>query len=259
MPILWLLAGFRRVGHSGSIATYKSQVWLYPDHGYGIFIDSNGPASATTTRALILILQYISDALLGQQQWLNVSTVCSFPYPWQPDVLEEDEDMTHDAMPLPNDTIPDLHRYAGIYTNLGFGNVAISVPEKDMFDEHSGEDVHTPQRLRMRMGQAFDAYLYFNASTHTFYTNFTDKYWYYNERIPLRFQLSTDKRLMDKLFMPMHPPYDIVTPAVFVRGMDPEQHFIRTQDNYFCGSASGCIKCLLRPSSLILFILLNLL
>jgi hypothetical protein len=229
--------GFRRLGHSGSIATYKSQVWYYPDEGFGVFIATNGPPIGTTTRALTLMLHYISATLLGQRKWLNASTACTFPSPWLPEDLQEPGEgdiITNGPPPLPNDTFANLHSYAGVYSHPGFGNIIISVPDPDDLSMRTARPV---TKLRMRMGRAYDAFLYFKSSSNTFYTNFTGIFWYSHVRIPLKFHYNSDKRVMDRLYMPMHFPYDTVEPACFVRGEDPKKYFNHIHEHYYCSAS----------------------
>ena len=186
------------------------------------------------------MVHYISDALLRQSQWLNSSTACTFPAPWRHDDPDDEEDVVMNVPPpLPNDTIANLHSYAGVYSHPGFGNILISVPELEKSQsEGSSSSTHHVSRLRLRMGRAFDAFLYYNDSSDTFYTNFTGIYWYSNDRIPIKFQQSEDKRLMNRLYMPMHSPYELVRPACFIRGEDPKKYFKYSHEHYYCSAMS---------------------
>lgn len=58
------MAGKRRVWHSGSISTYLSHVWLYPENGIGIFADIAGPYRYDTSYVFFDLLNAISDLVV---------------------------------------------------------------------------------------------------------------------------------------------------------------------------------------------------
>lgn len=70
--------------HSGSISTYKTQVWLFPDQGYGLFVSVAGPNRPDTTTALIDLMHQISDVLLERHQRQSSSTDATMSPPTEP-------------------------------------------------------------------------------------------------------------------------------------------------------------------------------
>ena len=222
------ISGYKKIWHSGSIATFKSQVWLYLDKGFGIYVTSNGPPASSTTRALKSILQYISDILLGEMPWLNTTTICTFPKPWKTEEKpEESDDEPASFHELSQQNSP--HRsseYMGKYSNPGFGDVIIS----------SG--VHTP--LGFKMGQILEADLHYNASEDKFYTNFTGKYWYFKERIPLQFGDYITNKGYDTVYIPLYSPFDQVEAMPFFKGSSKEKYYtLRGDFNGYCTLNAG--------------------
>lgn len=70
--------------HSGGLYSYISLLWTFPDMGVGIFASVNGPGyGLLSTFHNALSFSYISDYLLGLEPWLNSTTACTFPKPWQ--------------------------------------------------------------------------------------------------------------------------------------------------------------------------------
>jgi hypothetical protein len=59
---------------------YSSLVTLIPDMNIGIFTTMNGDDPGYRYR--FLLHNYIGDLLLGENPWLNKTTLCTFPEPW---------------------------------------------------------------------------------------------------------------------------------------------------------------------------------
>lgn len=188
--------------------------------GYGIYTSCNGPPLSSTTQVLKSILRYVSDIILGETPWLNATTVCTFPAPWVTEDEADDNSMSHD--PLPDDDPPrPLESYTGTFTNPGFGDIIISR--------------HPSNQLEMHMGQLLHAFLHYNSSETTFYTNLTDKYWYLNDRIPLQFTSYMSSYGFDTLNIPLYSPFDKVEPTPFFkRNGDEKYETLRKKFNVFC-------------------------
>ena len=60
-----------------------SRLALLPGVNAGFFTVTSGPQSASKSKVLSVISYLVSDFLLRQGAWLNHTTVCSYPAPWQ--------------------------------------------------------------------------------------------------------------------------------------------------------------------------------
>ncbi|XP_041357397.1 uncharacterized protein LOC121374360 [Gigantopelta aegis] len=111
---------FRSVQHNGIVDAYKSQLTLYPDLQTGIFISQTGP----TLHELLTF--YLTDILLGDQPWLNASTVCSFPAPWAPR-----EGAFDNSFDVTNQKVTDVDKYVGRYGHRFAGDATVKVGSAD--------------------------------------------------------------------------------------------------------------------------------
>lgn len=189
-----ILAGYKRVWHSGSISAYKSQLWMYPDMDFAIFIAANS-LSSSATQGLSQIMYFISDLLLREKPWFNVSSIRSECGATDP---VDDTDLPTDPRPRPH---PD---FLGVYANPAFGNVTVSYEA-------------TRNALRLSMGQFLTADLHYNRSDDTFYGAHDGVIWFRRERIPVRFRNSLSGGDVDVLEMPLSGPKETKHMASFVK------------------------------------------
>lgn len=180
--------------HSGSISTYKSQLWFYPDKDFGIFIAANS-LSSSATQGLGQIMYFISDLLLREKPWFNVSSIQSECGATEP---QDDTDLPTDPRPRPH---PD---FLGVYANSVFGNVTVSYNA-------------TRNALRLSMGRFLTADLHYNRSDDTFYGAHDGVIWFRRERIPVRFRNSLSGGDVDVLEMPLSGPKETKHMASFVK------------------------------------------
>ena len=167
------MAGYKRIWHSGSISTYKSQVWLYPDADFGLFISTHGPHLADTTGGLVDILHFISDVLLGEPATADAST-CS----------RADIGATNPTPPAPGDElIRPAEDYFGDYANRAFGNIRV------FRDDAPTDDDDSP--LRMTMGTLLTGDLRYSRAEDVFYVVSTGLYWFNVDPLPIRFRNSS--------------------------------------------------------------------
>ena len=172
-----------------------------------MYIVCNGPPKATTTWALIHILQYITDMMTSHTPWINSTTACTFPAPW-----ESNNGRSSTTVGLADDSLPSgVKDFQGTFHHPGFGDINITYNDNR-------------NRLRMRMGQYLDAILLYNKTADTFYTNFTGKYWYSPYKIPLTFKRSLPSGEIDVLYMPLNSPWSEVEPFPFARGQARQLH-----------------------------------
>ena len=75
--------GFRNVWHSGGLASYRTMLWTFPEMNIGLFASINGPPFGTDAYFhRIVSFYFMADRLLGLTPWLNETSACSFPEPW---------------------------------------------------------------------------------------------------------------------------------------------------------------------------------
>ena len=75
--------GYRIVGHDGSLASFQTLMWTFPELDIGLFASLNGPGPGTLAgNHLVSVFYHIADHLLGLNPWLNETTACTFPKPW---------------------------------------------------------------------------------------------------------------------------------------------------------------------------------
>ncbi|XP_061172484.1 uncharacterized protein LOC133181862 [Saccostrea echinata] len=69
--------------HGGSMFSYSAVVVTDPETQIGIAVTQNGLYPISLERDLYPLAYYLKDILQGQIPWLNKSTICSYPEPWQ--------------------------------------------------------------------------------------------------------------------------------------------------------------------------------
>ncbi|KAK3599541.1 hypothetical protein CHS0354_006676 [Potamilus streckersoni] len=107
--------GYTKFQHGGSLMTYQSLIWLFPDQNIGIFGSVNGPAtSVESDRALNSVFYYLSDILLSETVWMNETLACTFPKPFS-SPLKRSASIDSDLI---NPVIPILDKYVGRYGNV---------------------------------------------------------------------------------------------------------------------------------------------
>ncbi|XP_046576125.1 penicillin-binding protein 4-like [Haliotis rubra] len=125
--------GYNVIMHTGSIHSYISYLKLYPDLDFGIFVSENGPGTLEGGFAENIIASYISDILMGDKSWLNSSTACTFPMPWDnwPPSIQNNSDVT-------NTDVDCLDCYFGKYGQLLFGDVDVVEGPGSSLELHYG-------------------------------------------------------------------------------------------------------------------------
>lgn len=160
--------GYKSVFHTGSLHAYSTVASLYPQAESGFFMIANGPWPIKFRTDLEPLSYILSDILLQEDPWLNVSTVCTFPEPWEEQPATKNK--TEIEIPADNyDATPCLgnygHRiYGGIVINdleneslsfqlnsIGFGNFTL------MFSENSTFRIDFDGRLSLVFGADCEA------------------------------------------------------------------------------------------------------
>jgi hypothetical protein len=137
------------IWHGGSLNSYTSLIWLFPDMDMAIFGSVNGQheknAFTDTYTFIHTIFYYVADHLLDHEPWLNSTTACSFPKPWHVSVPSEPTDNRTDTdTDNRNDTdnrtdtdtdngklsVNDLSQFVGTYGHPMYGQWVVS-PSSD--------------------------------------------------------------------------------------------------------------------------------
>lgn len=136
--------------HTGSLHAYSTIASLYPQSKSGFFMMVNGPWPIKFRKDLEPLSYILSDILLQEDPWLNVSTICTFPEPWEEQPSAKNQ--TEIEMPADDyDATPCIgnygHRIYGDITinyfvneslsfklnSVGFGNLTLLFSENSTF------------------------------------------------------------------------------------------------------------------------------
>ncbi|XP_041359174.1 uncharacterized protein LOC121375670 [Gigantopelta aegis] len=116
--------GYKLIWHSGGIITHSSRLWMFPDRNIAIYAVANGPQTKHKGHALTAIMSYASDMLLGETSWLNKSTVCTFPGPWESPFVSLELRHVKSAHIVPI-TVRPAEDYIGKYFHRAFGEIHV--------------------------------------------------------------------------------------------------------------------------------------
>ncbi|ELU16177.1 hypothetical protein CAPTEDRAFT_217346 [Capitella teleta] len=162
--------GFKRVYHSGSIMTYKSRVWLYPDVSLGVYVQSNGPGNRRNSIILDRMLYHISAILLGTgYTGQNVDAVCN-------DTQKYAEAPMIEARPLTR----HLQDFAGRYERPGFPAIRVKV---------------NGSHLQMNIGILYEAQLLYSGRNDAFVASMRGVYWFLPASDWYQFRNGSDGRI----------------------------------------------------------------
>lgn len=113
--------GYKSVFHTGSLHAYSTIASLYPQSKSGFFMMVNGPWPIKFRTDLEPLSYILSDILLQEDPWLNVSTVCTFPEPWE----EQPATKNQTEIEMPADDY-DATPCIGSYGHRIYGDIAIN-------------------------------------------------------------------------------------------------------------------------------------
>lgn len=103
--------GYKSFWHSGGLLSHTTLFEAYPDMDIGISASVNGPDFWNDSLAhLTTVLYYLSDHLLGLEPWLNETTACTYPAPWNNDTETKPKDP---EVPV---TIDNASEFEGVYS-----------------------------------------------------------------------------------------------------------------------------------------------
>ncbi|WAR16486.1 GIGA6-like protein [Mya arenaria] len=177
--------------HTGSTYGYRAMVTLYPDKDFGVFTALTGDDSSYPFRTNMHL--FIADLMLGHDPWLNKSTVCTFPEPWE-------SSSNSSSSPPQKDIEPqrDLLLNYGVYSNDAYGNVEIYVND-------------TGNMLMARYGFA-DFALYPDTTVDYFNAEGEGRMNHFREYSSVTFKFESEAGQISKLLIPSFQSND---PSIF--------------------------------------------
>ena len=187
------IAGYPIIAHSGQLVSYWADLNIIPSKGIGAFVSNNGLADPSVP------LKFALDVLNGEEPWLNASTVCTYPQPWQPppDVPVPDINMTI------GEPARKLSAYTGTYKQPVFGKITVYKA--------------TNQTLKIQYGMLGDINLTPLAIPDVFLAQGSGIVWYAPLGI-VNFTSSSQRNVIDTL---QFPALEMLEPPVFKRSWWP--------------------------------------
>ncbi|XP_070560063.1 uncharacterized protein [Ptychodera flava] len=123
----FMYRGYEKNFHRGSFAAFGSRLAVYPEVNVGVFIGANGPYDGNDHAAMQRIEAFATDLLLGEEPWLNATTACTFPEPWQPssEGNRKNEKQVNRIKNRKVHTTSPSDDYVGVYGHKALGNCTI--------------------------------------------------------------------------------------------------------------------------------------
>ncbi|XP_053375802.1 uncharacterized protein LOC123533279 [Mercenaria mercenaria] len=117
--------GYRKVWHSGGLFSYVTLLMMFPDINAGLYASVNGPAiNGVSAYALRNILSYITDELIGKEQWLDETNSCPSP-------LLSPNTSTTSTPPEPLGSLQNPSEYMGYYASHFLPGLMVSTKSGD--------------------------------------------------------------------------------------------------------------------------------
>uniref|UniRef100_K1QIV4 Beta-lactamase-related domain-containing protein n=1 Tax=Magallana gigas TaxID=29159 RepID=K1QIV4_MAGGI len=115
--------GHKRLFNPGNRYGYSAVVGFFPDKNAGFSISINGPWYNNYRTDLAPLSYVLSDIILGESQWLDNNTICSFPAPWKNPASNSSSTTTQP--PVESVPIESKTQYLGTYGSRVFGTMTI--------------------------------------------------------------------------------------------------------------------------------------
>lgn len=112
--------GYKILTHTGSTYGYGAMLTLFPDEEFGIFTALTGDDPGYLYRKALHM--YIADNILGENSWLNSTSLCSFPAPWSKSLKPGSKlKISYNRKPTKS-----LSYYTGMYSNPAYGSLVVT-------------------------------------------------------------------------------------------------------------------------------------
>lgn len=217
---------------------------MFPDVDAGLFFSVSGPLDRNKRYVTQEVGYYAADLLLGEQSWLNMTTACNFPLPYEkpgPEKPKQPRPDQHDAHRKP---VRPLADYTGIYGHLAFGNITISL----------GDSETAP--LRLHYGRFGEMVLKAVRHPNTFVATYVGPLWYVmgaddgSDPITVKFRPHpNDKAVLSYLDYPVAEDH----PTTFMRGLQLDDT-TNTRPKDFCTSTAS-VGLLFKHSCMYIYVL----
>ncbi|XP_067660404.1 uncharacterized protein [Haliotis asinina] len=116
--------GFVKTFHTGEYSSYSATLTFLPDVGVGVWVGITGSRNGEGETVRDVITMYALDVLLGESPWLNSTTGCTYPSPWDPPKQTRDRRNAHDG-DVTSDDSTDVSDYIGNYFHPAFGTFSV--------------------------------------------------------------------------------------------------------------------------------------
>lgn len=119
----YIFKGHKLLHHSGSFYGYSCKIAFLPDINCAFVFSTNGPGEAKFDEAMDPIFYYVLDTVLGYSPWLNETTSCSYPSPWNEhrlgrSIASNNVDADEESSEI------DMH--SGIYNHPLYGTLTLT-------------------------------------------------------------------------------------------------------------------------------------
>ncbi|KAJ8304984.1 hypothetical protein KUTeg_018567 [Tegillarca granosa] len=111
--------GYKTLSHTGTTWGYNSALTLLPEMDLGIFTVFTGADYDYNYRTSLH--NYIADIYTGEQPWLNITTLCTFPQPW----IHGSSKKSIPSIRKDRKASRHLSMYVGIYKHPAYGSLII--------------------------------------------------------------------------------------------------------------------------------------
>ncbi|XP_052098780.1 uncharacterized protein LOC127733465 [Mytilus californianus] len=108
--------------HTGGLYGFTSVLGFIPSKNISVFLNSNGLGKSGFRNIMLPTMYYIFDTLLELEPWLNDTTACSYPSPWN-HIPEKNSTTGNETQT----NISETNRFIGNYSNSLYGDASVSV------------------------------------------------------------------------------------------------------------------------------------
>ncbi|GAA5134537.1 serine hydrolase [Thalassotalea piscium] len=132
----WRLAdthGYKRVSHTGSLSGNLSQITLIPELNLGVVVLINQNSTYARNTIMNSIVQSFIN--VEQRDWLTIQTQRQQERLDRLRTKSAQASLTHNVKPLRKKVTLPLQRYVGLYQDPWFGQVNISIKNKQLYFE----------------------------------------------------------------------------------------------------------------------------
>ncbi|XP_071088264.1 gigasin-6-like [Haliotis cracherodii] len=116
--------GYVKTFHTGEYSSYSATLTFLPDVGVGVWVGITGSRNGEGETVRDVITMYALDVLLGETPWLNSTTGCTYPAPWEPPKQPRPRRNAYEDSTTTDDPA-DISEYVGDYIHPAFGTFRV--------------------------------------------------------------------------------------------------------------------------------------